>query len=440
MKAIRVIGAGLAGSEAALTLAKLGAKVILIDMKPESFTPAHHQPGYAELVCSNSFKSKQVHTAPGLQKAELGLLGSSLLDVAYRHAVPAGAALAVDRERFSEDVTNLLRNSANIELRQEEVHSLPDDDLLTIVATGPLTQGSLFADIQQRLSRPTLHFFDAAAPIVAGDSIDMSIAFRQSRYDKGSADYINCPFTKEEYERFYEALITAELAEVEGFDKEILFEGCMPVESMAKRGPDTLRFGPLKPVGLTSPHSTARPYAVVQLRMEDEYASMYNLVGFQTRLKFPEQNRVFRMIPGLQNAEFLRYGVMHRNSYISSAGELSSSFRLLSDSRYFFAGQITGLEGYLAAIASGHLAALNAFLANSGQEADFVLPLETINGQLSRYVSRGGDRDFQPMNANFGLLPPLNERIRNKQERGKQLAERSIDSLKVYLAERNKSV
>ncbi len=433
-KPIRVIGAGLAGSEAALTLAGLGQEVLLYEMKPQVYTPAHSSESFAELVCSNSFKSKQVHTAPGLQKAELELLDSPLLRVAKRNEVPAGAALAVDREKFGAEVTKLIEENPKIRVIREEVKRLPEDGVITIVATGPLTGGELFADIQNRLTRPTLHFFDAAAPIISADSIDMTIAFRQSRYDKGTADYINCPFTKEEYEAFYEALIQAELADVEGFDKEILFEGCMPIESMAKRGADTMRFGPLKPVGLTSPHNGKKPYAVVQLRQEDNYQSMYNLVGFQTRLKFPEQRRVFRMIPGLQNAEFLRYGVMHRNSFISSARELSAGFQLLKDQRYFFAGQITGLEGYLCALTSGHLAAVNAWLWSKGRQADFVLPAETISGALQRYVNQGGDREFQPMNANLGLLPPLEERIKNKQERGQKLAERSLDSLKVYLS------
>ncbi len=435
-KPIRVIGAGLAGSEAALTLAKLGQEVLLYEMKPAVYTPAHSSAHFAELVCSNSLKSKNLHTAPGLQKAELGLLDSTLLQLALANEVPAGQALAVDRENFSRAVSQAIAENSRITVRIEEVHKLPDDELITIVATGPLTSGELFEDISRKLSSDTLHFFDAAAPIVSGESIDMSIAFRQSRYDKGTADYINCPFTKEEYDAFYEALVQAELADVKGFDKEILFEGCMPIESMAKRGTDTIRFGPLKPVGLTSPHTGKKPYAVVQLRQEDHYQTMYNLVGFQTRLKFPEQKRVFRMIPGLQNAEFLRYGVMHRNSFISSAGELSPSFRLLEDTRYYFAGQITGLEGYLCAISSGHLAARNAWLQNQGLANDFVLPVETISGQLQRYVSQGGERSYQPMNANFGLLPALPERIKNKQERGQQLAKRALDSLKVYLADR----
>ncbi len=436
-KPIRIIGAGLAGSEAALTLASLGEEVLLIDMKPGRLTPGDSEAGFAELVCSNSLKSKNVHTAPGMQKAELQRLGSHLIDIAYRNEVPAGQALAVDRDRFSAEVSQKLRENPLITIREEEILELPDDDLLTIIATGPLTGGSLFEAIANRLSGKTLHFYDAAAPIVSGDSIDMSIAFRQSRYDKGTADYINCPFTKEEYEQFFEALISAELAEVEGFDKEILFEGCMPIESMAKRGTDTIRFGPLKPVGLTSPHSGVKPYAVVQLRQEDSYQSMYNLVGFQTRLKFDEQRRVFRMIPGLAKAEFLRYGVMHRNSYIASSGELSPAFQLKSDPRYFFAGQITGLEGYVSAIASGLLAGYNAALVNRGEDANFILPEVCINGQLARYVSEGDSRDYQPMNANMGLLPALAERIKNKQERGSKLAERSLAALELFLKERN---
>lgn len=437
---VRIIGAGLAGSEAALTLARSGVRVKLYDMKPEQFTPAHHSPDFAELVCSNSLKSKQLHTAPGLQKEELRLLGSALLAIAEKHEVPAGAALAVDREGFSRAVTEALASEPLIEVICEEVRTIPDDGALCLIATGPLTAGGLFDEIQKHLSSATLHFFDAAAPIVSADSVDMNIAFRQSRYDKGEAAYINCPFTKEEYEAFYDALINAELADVEGYDKEILFEGCMPVESMARRGEDTLRFGPLKPVGLTSPHTGRRPYAVVQLRQEDRYASMYNLVGFQTRLKFPEQKRVFRMIPGLEKAEFLRYGVMHRNSYIASDKELSSAFYLKTEPRLFFAGQITGLEGYVSAIASGHLAARNMISLLKGGKADFVLPEVCMNGQLARYISEGDGRPFQPMNANFGLIPPLPERVKGKQERYRALAERSIEALKVYLEARDGNV
>lgn len=404
-------------------------------MKPQAFTPAHHSANFAELVCSNSFKSKQLHTAPGLQKAELELLGSELLAIAARHEVPAGAALAVDREGFSREVTEAIRSHPFIEVLSEEVRKIPDTAGPCLIATGPLTQGGLFADIKTRLKADTLYFFDAAAPIVAADSVNMDIAFRQSRYDKGEAAYINCPFTQAEYEHFYRELITAELADVEGYDKEILFEGCMPVESMAKRGEDTLRFGPLKPVGLRSPHTGKRPYAVVQLRQEDRYASMYNLVGFQTRLKFPEQKRVFRLIPGLEKAEFLRYGVMHRNSYIASNEELTAGFRLREDARLYFAGQITGLEGYVSAIASGHLAARNMLKALTGSAEAFVLPPVCLNGQLARYISEGDGRAFQPMNANFGLLPPLPLRIKNKQERYKALAERSLTALKDFLVQ-----
>lgn len=433
MKPVIIIGAGLAGSEAALVLSGYGVPVKLYEMKPEAFTPAHKSENFAELVCSNSFKSKQLHTAPGLQKAELKKLGSPLIEMAEENAVPAGAALAVDREAFSREVTEKIKSSDLIEICHEEVSAIPETDAYCLIATGPLTQGGLFEDIQRRLHSETLHFFDAAAPIVSADSVNMDIAFMQSRYDKGEADYVNCPFSKEEYEAFYQALITAELAEVEGFDKEILFQGCMPVESMAKRGEDTLRFGPLKPVGLRSPHTGKRPYAVVQLRREDRYCSMYNMVGFQTRLKFSEQKRVFRMIPGLEKAEFLRYGVMHRNSYIASDRELTRGFCLKTEPHLFFAGQITGLEGYVSAIASGHLAARNIWRRIEGLPDEFVLPEETINGQLARYLSEGDGRAFQPMNANFGLLPPLPERIKKKQERYRAMAERALESLDAFL-------
>ena len=433
---VRVIGGGLAGSEAALTLAKYGYQVILIDMKPQKFTDAHKSKNFAELVCSNTFKSKLTNTAPGIQKAELELLDSELLKIAKQVEVSAGSALAVDRELFSKQVSDMIRQSPNIEIISEEVKSLPDDDILTIIATGPLTGEDLFNDISSRLKNKSLHFFDAVAPIVEADSIDMSIAFKQSRYDKGTADYINCPFSKKEYDHFYTELLNAELAEVKGYDKEILFEACMPVESMARRGYDTLRYGPLKPVGLTNPHKSEKPYAVVQLRQENAYASMYNMVGFQTRLKWSEQKRVFSLIPGLENANFLRYGVMHRNSFIPAGNELDAGFNLKSNTKYLFAGQITGLEGYLCAISSGLLAALSSINILSGNNKVFLLPETTIHGQLARYVSNPDIVDYQPMAANLGLLPPLEKKIRNKQERGEALYQRAIQDLKAFICDK----
>lgn len=433
MKKIRVIGAGLAGSEAALTLASLGQPVILIDMKPGRMTPAHRSEKLGELVCSNSLKSLQDFTATGLQKKELELLNSQLLSIAMKHRVPAGNALAVDREAFSEEITRLIMDNPLIEYEEAYLESLPDDDLITIVATGPLTGNQLFASIQEKLAEESLYFYDAVAPIVSFESINMDVAYKKSRYDKGTADYINCPMDKETYQAFYEELIKADLADLEDFDRKLVFEGCMPIEAMARRGEDTLRFGPMKPVGLTNPHTGERPYAVVQLRQEDSYASMYNLVGFQTRLKFPEQKRIFRMIPGLEKAEFLRYGVMHRNTYIASDHELEATFRLKSDPRFYFAGQITGLEGYLCALSSGKIAAINAYLQNRGEEANFVLPEETLLGQLQTYLSRESSKTFAPMNANFGLLPPLELRIKKKQERGMAYRDRSLESLQAYL-------
>lgn len=440
MKKIRIIGAGLAGSEAALTLANLGQEVVLIDMKPHSFTPAHSNNNFAELVCSNSFKSLQEHSATGLQKLELKKLGSALLEIAEDTQVPAGNALAVDRDAFSRKVTEKILAHPHIEFRSEELEALPDDDCVTIIASGPLTHGGLYHAIENILSSESLYFFDAAAPIVSAESLNMDIAYRKSRYDKGSADYINCPMNEEQYTAFYNALITAELAEIKDFDNDNIFEGCMPIEIMAKRGQDTLRFGPMKPVGLENPHSNEQPYAVVQLRQEDEDGKMFNLVGFQTRLKFPEQRRVFSLIPGLENAEFLRYGVMHRNSFIASDKELTSGFQLKSNPKYFFAGQITGLEGYVCAIGSGYLAAINAYLYNQGKEASFVLPEYTINGQLQRYVSNETSQDFQPMNANFGLLPRTEKKIRKKQERGTYYRNRSIQALEKFLEENPLSV
>lgn len=437
-KKIRVIGAGLAGSEAALQIANQGYKVCLIDMKPNEFTPAHSSEYFAELVCSNSLKSLQTHTASGLQKEELEFLDSQLLKFAVESQVPAGSALAVDRDLFSAKVSQAILNHPNIEFQSIQLHELPNDDLVTIIATGPLTQGKLFDSISSLLSSDSLYFFDAAAPIVSKESIDMNIAYFKSRYDKGSADYINCPMNKEQYEQFYSALIEAELADVEDFDKKNIFEGCMPIEIMAKRGSDTLRFGPLKPVGLDHPDTGEKAYAVVQLRQEDQEGSMFNLVGFQTRLKFSEQKRVFSLIPALEKAEFYRYGVMHRNTFIASDKELASTFQLKTHPKYFFAGQITGLEGYVCAIASGLLAAKNAILYNQGKEADYVLPEFTINGQLQRYISQGTSKDFQPMNANFGLLPSLDTRIKNKKERGIALRNRAIHSLEEFLSSRVK--
>ncbi|NLW12107.1 MAG: methylenetetrahydrofolate--tRNA-(uracil(54)-C(5))-methyltransferase (FADH(2)-oxidizing) TrmFO, partial [Clostridiaceae bacterium] len=385
-----VAGAGLAGCEAAWQLASAGVSVKLIEMKPHQLTPAHHHPMFAELVCSNSLRAARLENAVGLLKEEMRRLGSLIVSCADQTAVPAGGALAVDREAFSQAVTDKIKNHPLIEIVDRRIDKLPEQGL-TIIATGPLTEGDLFTDIQSFLGEDTLHFFDAAAPIVTAESIDNSIAFRQSRYDRGGADYINCPFNEEEYQRFYDALITAELADVHDFDREIVFEGCMPIETMAKRGRDTIRFGPLKPVGLRDPRTGREPYACVQLRQDDQAASLYNIVGFQTRLKYPEQRRVFSMIPGLENAEFARLGVMHRNTFINSPTSLNSDYSARKRSDLYFAGQMTGVEGYVESAASGLLAGWQAALQAQGITTEDRMKLlpdrHTVIGAMAQYIS-----------------------------------------------------
>ena len=428
---ITIIGAGLAGSEAAYQASRLGVKVRLYEMKPVRKSPAHHSDGFAELVCSNSLRSNQLENGVGLLKEELRILGSLIMKSADMSQVPAGGALAVDREEFSGFITKTILGDPNIEVIYDEIHSIPDDGIV-VIATGPLTDGDLYDSIMEKIGHQDMHFFDAAAPIVTEASIDRSICFAMSRYGKGGDDYLNCPMNEEEYRRFYEALTTAELADVKGFDKETVFEGCMPIETMAKRGYDTMRFGPLKPVGLIDPRTGEEPYACVQLRQDDRSASIYNIVGFQTRLKFPEQKRVFQMIPGLQNAEFSRYGVMHRNTYIESPKLLSSEYRMKDDPKVFFAGQITGVEGYIESTASGYLAGYYAALSALKKESPVTFSAETMIGAMAAYISDPGVKNFAPMNANFGFVAPLGYRVKGKKkEKNMAYAERALAEVRV---------
>lgn len=427
---IHIFGAGLAGCEAAWQAAERGVRVKLFEMKPQKYTPAHHTPGFAELVCSNSLRSDSTANAVGLLKEEMRRLGSLIMQAADATRVPAGSALAVDRVLFSEYITEKIQNHPNIEIVNREVDSV-EPETVTVIATGPLTSDVMADYISGTLGCGKLHFFDAAAPIVDFATINMDVAFFASRYDKGDADYINCPMTKEQYDAFYEALVSAEEAELKDFDRESqkslkVFEGCMPVEVMAKRGYDTLRYGPLKPVGLIDPRVGKEAYAVVQLRKENIDATMFNLVGFQTHLTFPEQRRVFRMIPGLENAEFLRYGVMHRNTYLNSPGLLNATYAMVNRPNVFFAGQMTGVEGYVESAGSGLVAGVNAARLALGQDA-LIYPEETMLGAMAAYVSRGGVGSFAPMNANFGIVPPLGYRVKGgKTAKNEKLAERAL--------------
>lgn len=426
---INVIGAGLAGCEAAWQIAERGINVRLFEMKPRKMTPAHKSQNFCELICSNSLKAARVESAAGLLKEEMRRMGSLLLRCADACAVPAGGALAVDREAFSGMVTERIKSHPLIEIIQTEVAEIPDDEV-TVVATGPLTSDSLAERISE-LCPGRLHFFDAAAPIVTAESIDMERAFTASRYDKGGDDaYINCPMNKEEYEAFHDALVNAERAPRHDVDvmNPKVYEGCMPVEILAQRGLDTLRFGPMKPVGLRDPSTGHRPWAVLQLRTENAEKTMYNLVGFQTNLRFPEQKRVFGMIPALKNAEYVRYGVMHRNTFIDSPRLLNSDYSLKSDPKLFFAGQMTGVEGYMESASSGLLAGINAAARINGAPP-LVLPRDTMTGALAAYISDPGVKDFQPMGANLGILPPLGEHIRDKKQRAAAYAERALKSI-----------
>jgi len=434
---VRIIGAGLAGCEAALYLARRGCPVELYEQKPQKFSPAHKNADFAELVCSNSLKADRLDSASGLLKAEMRLLGSSLLDIAETCRVAAGGALAVDRTAFAAGVTARVRRQAHITVHTGEVTALDEKepDTLTLVATGPLTEGALAAEIARLTGSSALSFYDAAAPIVLAESIDREQVFAASRYGRGTADYLNCPFHKERYEAFYEALIHAERAPLHDFDTPpAVYEGCMPIEVMARRGADTIRYGPLRPVGLTDPHTGHRPWANVQLRAEDAAGTMYNLVGFQTNLKFGEQQRVFRMIPGLEHAEFARYGVMHRNTFLNSPALLSADLSLKTVPDVFFAGQITGFEGYMESAACGLLAAHSIEARLAGNEYA-PPPADTMCGALLRYITAPA-KDFQPMGANMGLLPPPEERVRDKRERYRLVAERAMASMQRYLGQK----
>ncbi len=433
MSDVTVIGAGLAGCEAAWQLAKAGIHVTLCEMKPEKKSPAHVSDSFAELVCSNSLRSDELSNAVGLLKEEMRRLGSLIMECADKNKVPAGGALAVDREKFSDDITKKIINHPNISVVYSEVKDIPDGRV--IIATGPLTDGYMAEKIISLTGSDGLHFFDAVAPIVTLDSISMDSAWFASRYDKGTSDYINCPMTFEEYTAFVRELASAEEAQLHGFDDGAVFEGCMPVEVMARRGVDTLRYGPLKPVGLKDPKTGKEPYAVVQLRMDNSEGTLYNMVGFQTHLKFPEQKRVFSMIPALKNAEFVRYGVMHRNTYLNSPELLDRYYRLKADSRISFAGQMTGVEGYIESAASGMLVGMET--ANEVLNRPFInFPQETAIGALALYVSGGSIGSFQPMNINFGIITPLGYRVKGKREKNKAISLRSLEIIDKIVSDR----
>ena len=433
---IKVIGAGLAGCEAAYAAARLGVKVELHEMKPQKHSPAHHTDGFAELVCSNSLRSNDVTNAVGLLKAELSSLGSLVMEAAYATEVPAGSALAVNRELFSEYITEKINNHPNITVTLGEVTEIPEDGIC-VIASGPLTSEALANNIAEFTGGGELHFFDAAAPIVDFSTVNTEVAFFASRWGKGNPeDYLNCPMTKEQYDLFYNELINAKAAPLKAFDKELqedltVFEGCMPVEVMASRGYDTLRFGPMKPVGLPDPRTGEDAFATVQLRRENKEGTMYNIVGFQTHLTFGEQRRVFGLIPGLENAEFFRYGVMHRNTYLNSPGFLNPDYSVKRDDRLFFAGQMTGVEGYVESASSGFVAGVNAAMKALGREG-VIFPKETEIGALAHYVSEGGiSSSFQPMNANFGIIAPFEKKVKGgKKARNEAYGVRSLEIIK----------
>ena len=424
---IHIIGAGLAGSEAAWQIIRRGIPVILHEMRPGKSSPAHKTDYFAELVCSNSFRAANVENAVGLLKEEMRRLDSLIMKMADANQVPAGGALAVDRDGFARGVTEFIRQHPLVTVVEEEVTDPEGLEGLVIFASGPLTSPALSEAIQGIIRADYLHFFDAAAPIVEGDSLNYDVIYRASRYDKGEAAYLNCPFyTKEEYLAFYEALKAAETAEVKDFEHNV-FEGCMPIEEMAYRGEDTMRFGPLKPIGLRDPRNGKEAYAVVQLRQDNAAGTLYNLVGFQTHLKWPEQKRVFRMIPGLENAEFVRYGVMHKNTYMNSPQLLNADFRLRTNTRFFFAGQMTGVEGYVESAASGLMAGIQAVCAQKGLPA-VEFPDITAMGALAHYISNPAVTDFQPMNVNYGIMPPLEKRVRKRRFRNEMLANRALEA------------
>lgn len=431
---ITVVGAGLAGSEAAWQIAQAGVKVNLYEMRPKTQTPAHHTDKFAELVCSNSLRANTLTNAVGVLKEEMRRLNSVIIDAADRCAVPAGGALAVDRHEFAAHVTDAVRNHPLVEVISDEITEIPDG--IVVIATGPLTSPALSTKLKELTGEEYLYFYDAAAPIIEKDSIDMNKVFVASRYDKGEAAYLNCPMTEEEFNRFYDALISAETVPLKEFEKEIFFEGCMPIEVLAKRGHKTMTFGPMKPVGLVDPRTGKKSYAVVQLRQDNSAATLYNIVGFQTHLKWPDQKRVFSLIPGLENCEIVRYGVMHRNTFINSPKLLKPTYQYKDRETLFFAGQMTGVEGYVESAASGLLAGINAARLAKGEEL-IELPPETIMGSMARYITTADPKHFQPMNANFGLVPEWPERIRDKRLKNEKLAERALDTIQNFTQERH---
>ena len=426
---INVIGAGLAGSEAAWQIAKRGLKVRLYEMRPEKKTPAHHTQNFAELVCTNSLRANQLTNGAGLLKEEMRRLDSIIMEAADTHNVPAGGALAVDRETFSSAITEKLTNYPNVEVIREELTEIPEG--LTVIATGPLTSDPLAQAIKRLTDDEGLYFYDAAAPIVEKSSLDMDKSYLKSRYDKGEAAYLNCPMTEEEFYNFYHELINAEMAELHDFEDQKFFEGCMPIEQMASRGEKTMLFGPLKPVGLEDPKTGKEPFAVVQLRQDNAAGNLYNLVGFQTHLKWGEQKRVFSMIPGLENAQFVRYGVMHRNTYLRSPEFLNATYQTKKRADLLFAGQMTGVEGYVESAASGLYAGINAALIAQGKEP-VVFPEETMMGAMAHYITHASPKHFQPINANFGIIPRLEKRIREKRERNLALSQRALAILEEF--------
>ena len=429
-KKVIVIGAGLAGSEAAWQLAKRGVNVDLYEMRPKKMTPAHKTQNFAELVCSNSLRANNITNAVGLLKEEMRRLDSLIIKCADATQVPAGGALAVDRDKFSEMITETIKNHPNINVIEEELTQIPKGDIPVVVATGPLTSDALSQDIRTYTKQEGLYFYDAAAPIIEKDSIDMNKVYLKSRYDKGEAAYLNCPMTKDEFFNFYNALITAEAAPLKEFEKEIYFEGCMPFEEMAKRGEKTLLFGPMKPVGLEDPKTDKRPYAVVQLRQDNSEGTLYNIVGFQTHLKWGEQKRIINLIPGLENANIVRYGVMHRNTYLNSPQLLEKTYKLKEEKNIYFAGQMTGVEGYVESAASGIVAALNALY--NQEDKQIIFSTETMIGAMANYIVDNTSKNFQPMNANFGIIKPLPERIKDKKEKYERYANRSLEILENF--------
>lgn len=429
-KTVNVVGAGLAGSEAAWQIANRGIKVNLYEMRPIKQTPAHHTDKFAELVCSNSLRANMLTNAVGILKEEMRKLNSLIIGAADACAVPAGGALAVDRHEFADYVTEKLKNHPNVTVIHKEIEEIPQG--ITVIATGPLTSEALSLRLKELTGEEHLYFYDAAAPIIEKESINMDKVYLKSRYDKGEAAYLNCPMTEEEFNRFFDALLEAEAVPLKEFEKEIYFEGCMPVEVMAKRGRKTLLFGPLKPVGLEDPKTGKRPYAVIQLRQDDAAGTLYNIVGFQTHLKWGAQKEVIRLIPGLEEAEIVRYGVMHRNTFINSPKILTETYQLKDGEGLFFAGQMTGVEGYVESAASGLTAGINAALLAQGQEM-IIFPKETAIGSMANYITTANLKHFQPMNANFGLFPPLPVRIKGKKERAEEYAKRAIETIQKFV-------